>query len=127
MDPDQFRADFPEFADVERYPNVLVQAWLTVAVSMVNATRWGPLTNLGLELFTAHHLVLSARDQMAAEVGGIPGELKGPTASKSVDKVSVGYDTSAATLTDAGFWNLTSYGVRFIGLGRMFGAGGLQV
>jgi len=85
------------------------------------------LTNLGIELITAHQLVLSARDQLAASVGGIPGEVKGPTTSKSVDKVSVGYDASAVTLDDAGFWAMSAYGLRFLTLARMMGAGGLQL
>lgn len=123
----QLRTDFPEFANPTIYPDSLVNMWLTVANSLVNPDRWVELTNLGLELVTCHHLAMSARDQLAAGVGGAPGEVKGPTASKSVDKVSVSYDTSAVTLTDAGFWNATSYGTRFLGLARMMGAGGLQV
>ena len=126
MNPTQFRLDFPEFADSIQYPDSLIAFWLGVAASLVNASRWMELTNLGLELVTAHHLVLSARDELATATGGVPGELKGPTSSKSVDKVSISYDTSAATLSDAGMWNLTSYGVRFLGLARMMGAGGYQ-
>lgn len=122
----QFRLDFPEFADPVKYPDSLINFWLGVAASLVNATRWMELTNLGIELVTAHHLVLSARDELATTIGGIPGEMKGPTSAKSVDKVSVSYDTNAAALSDAGAWNLTSYGVRFLGLARLMGAGGYQ-
>jgi len=125
--PAQLRSDFPEFANTTTYPDSLVNMWLTVANSLVNPIRWAELTNLGIELVTCHHLAISARDQLAAAVGGAPGEVKGPTASKSVDKVSVSYDTGAVSLTDAGFWNMTSYGVRFLGLARMMGAGGLQI
>lgn len=127
VSPAQLRTDFPEFGDLTLYPDTLVQTWLTVAASLVNADRWMELTNVGMELVTAHHLALSARDQNAAAVGGIPGTMTGPTASKSVDKVSVSYDTAAASLDGAGFWSLTSYGVRYLSLARMFGAGGLQI
>ncbi|MCL6466958.1 MAG: DUF4054 domain-containing protein [Ralstonia sp.] len=122
----QLRSDFPEFANTATYPDTLINMWLTLAASMVNASRWAELTNLGIELVTAHHLALSARDQQTATVGGIPGEIKGPTSSKSVDKVSVSYDTSAVSLTDAGFWGLTSYGLRFLTIARAMGAGGYQ-
>lgn len=122
----QLRSDFPEFANTTTYPDSLVNMWLTVANSLVNASRWMELTNLGLELVACHHLALSARDQAAATVGGIPGEVKGPTASKSVDKVSVSYDTSAVSLTDAGFWGMTRYGNQFLSLARMMGAGGFH-
>lgn len=125
--PTQFRSDFPEFDDATRYSDTMIQMWMTVGASLVNADRWMELTNIGIELVTAHHLVLSFRDQTAAAVGGIPGVMNGPTASKSVDKVSTSYDTGAATIDGAGFWNLTSYGVRYISLAKMFGAGGLQI
>lgn len=126
MDVDQFRADFPEFNDPTKYPDTQVDLWLTVAVQLVNAERWGPLTDLALELVAAHHLVIGARDQQAAAVGGVPGQMTGPQSSKSVDKVSASYDTGAATIDGAGFWNLTSYGVRFATLSKSIGAGPLQ-
>lgn len=127
MTPAQFRADFPEFADTTAYPDSQVTLWLTVGSKLVNECRWGELTDLGIELVAAHHLVLGRRDQQAALVGGVPGQMTGPLSSKSVDKVSAGYDTGAATIDDAGFWNLTSYGVRYATLARMMGAGGIQL
>lgn len=125
--PSQLRTDFPEFNDPTRYPDSLIQTWLTVAQSLVNPSRWVELTNIGIELVTAHHLVLSLRDETAAAVGGIPGTMNGPTSVKAVDKVSTSYDTNAAMLDGAGFWALTSYGMRYLSLARMFGAGGLQI
>src|SRR5260363_302089 len=95
--------------------------------SFVNARRWGALAELGIALCTAHHLVIAARDQADAAKSGASGQLKGPMAAFSVDKVSTGYDTGAVTLPDAGFWNLTSYGVRYLTLARSMGAGGVQV
>lgn len=126
LTPAQLRTDFPEFADTTKYPDSLVNTWLTVAASLVNASRWMELTNIGIELVTCHHLVMSARDQMAATVGGVPGAIQGPTSAKAVDKVSTSYDTASVMLTDAGFWGLSSYGLRFLSLARMMGAGGYQ-
>lgn len=123
----QFRQDFPEFADASIYTDSQVMLWLGVSLLLVNECRWGDLYNLGIELVTAHHLAIAMRDQTAAAVGGVPGTMTGPLASKSVDKVSASYDTSAATLDNAGFWALTSYGMRFLTLARMMGAGGLQL
>jgi hypothetical protein len=125
--PAQLRTDFPEFSDTTQYPDPMIQTWLTVACSLVNGSRWMELTTLGIELVTAHHLVLGARDQMAAAVGGVPGQMTGPTSAKAVDKVSTSYDTQAAAVDGGGFWNLTSYGARYLTLARMFGAGGLQI
>jgi hypothetical protein len=41
--------------------------------------------------------------------------------------VSVSYDTAAVTLTDAGHWNATTYGIQFWQLQQMAGAGGILV
>ncbi|MDS0851651.1 DUF4054 domain-containing protein [Burkholderia cenocepacia] len=127
MDIAQFRQTFPEFGDTVRYPDPVVQIWLTVAVSLVNPLRWMELTDIGIGLVTAHHLAIGMRDQNTAAVGGVPGQVTGPQTSKSVDKVSASQDTGAVTLDGAGFWNSTMYGVRYYTLALSMGAGGLQI
>jgi hypothetical protein len=121
-----FRADFPEFADVGAYPNAQVTFYLTLAGKLLNACRWADLLDMGTELFVAHNLVLERQNQAAAATGGVPGVQTGAVSGKTVDKVSVTYDASAGLETDAGHWNLTTYGTRFINLARMVGAGGMQ-
>lgn len=125
--PAQFRTDFPEFASTTKYPNSGVTFWLNLAYALLNADRWGQQIDVGAELFVAHNLVIEAKAQAEASAGGIPGGQVGPINSKSVDKVSVGYDTGAGIQPDAGHWNLSVYGTRFIRLLRMFGAGPLFV
>jgi hypothetical protein len=127
VDVSQFRQAFPEFDDTTTYPDALVQFWMTVAVSLVNADRWGDLTDLGIALVTAHHLALAVKDQKMADVGGVPGQVSGPQSSKAVDKVSASYDTAAVAIKDGGFWNATMYGVRYLSLAMMMGAGGMQL
>lgn len=122
-----FRADFPEFASTTTYPDAMVSVWLAAAGNLLDAARWGALLDLGTELFIAHNLVLGARDQKAATNGGTGGAASGVMSSKSVDKVSVSYDTGAGTIEGAGAWNLTTYGVRYLQLARLVGAGGLQI
>ncbi|WP_429498951.1 DUF4054 domain-containing protein [Robbsia andropogonis] len=127
MDVPSFREQFPEFSDTSLYPDAWISPWLTVAVMLVNADRFGELTDYAVALVAAHHLVIASKDAKAAMAGGVPGAITGPTASKSVDKVSVSYDTSAVKLEDAGFWGMSSYGLRFFTLCNMFGAGGFQL
>ncbi|MDN7488484.1 MULTISPECIES: DUF4054 domain-containing protein [unclassified Burkholderia] len=127
MDIAQFRQSFPEFNDTTTYPDSLVQFWMTVAVSLVNADRWGELTDLGVALVTAHHLALALKDQKTAAVGGVPGQVTGPQSSKAVDKVSASYNTEAVAIKDGGFWNATMYGVRYLSLALMMGSGGIQL
>lgn len=122
-----FRQALPEFADGSVFPNFQVEFWLAVAAKLVNSSRWGTLTDTGIYLFTAHNITLEQRAARTAANGGIPGETPGIVNNKSVDKVSVGYDTSAGSETEAGHWNLTIYGTRFIRMSRMMGAGGIQL
>lgn len=127
MDITTFRQSFPEFSDATRYPDSLVTFWLGVVTRMLNPDRWADLLDIGLSLALAHHLVLAVRDQSSAQAGKVPGTVLGMQTSKSVDTVSVSYDVSAVTNEGGGFWNMTSYGVRFLGMARLFGAGGVQL
>lgn len=124
MTPDQFRADFPEFANVS---DAQINFWLTVLTAIGDPARWDELTNIGIELLTANQLAIALRDQKTGAAGGATGGVSGPVSSKSVDKVSVSYNTVGTQYADAAFWNLTSYGVRYLALARMFGAGGYQL
>ena len=125
--PSDFRQQFPEFRDPEVYSDPILDFWSGIASSLLNADRWGALLDYGISLFIAHHLVLGQRDVQADEVGGLPGIVNGPQTAKSVDKVAASYDTSAVSLTDAGFWNSSMYGIRFLQMARLMGAGGLQL
>jgi hypothetical protein len=134
-----FRNDYPEFASSVTYPTSSITHFLKLASLFLNQERWGAPSSgsgnpqnynendVGTELYVAHHLVLEARAQVSAASGGLPGENVGAINNKSVDKVSVGFDVSAGTLENAGFWNTTTFGVRFIQLARMMGAGPVQV
>jgi hypothetical protein len=127
MDAATFRQNFPEFASTTTYPDPQVTFWLGLAVKMVNATAWGDLTDLGVQLYTAHNLAQAAEAGAVAGVGGTPGQTASVIASKAVDKVSKSYDTAATTLEGGGNWNATNYGVRYRQLADIMGAGGLQL
>lgn len=124
----QFRADFPEFSSTSMFPSSGIQFWLNFAYRMINASRFMNETDLGAELFTAHFVSLESRNALESKGGGIPGStVGGPVANKSVDKVSISYDTGAGTEIGAGHWNLTNYGIRFRYMTNLFGAGPIQV
>lgn len=126
VDVAQFRQDFPEFGDIAAYPDATVTLWLGVASKLINIDRWGDLAPIGTELLTAHYLVLWKQTQISASRGGVPGLASGVTSSKAVADVSVGYDTSIASVEGGGNFNLTTYGTRYLDLVAMFGAGGIQ-
>lgn len=125
--PATFRTAFPEFADASAYPDATITTWIGFASKLLSVDRWSELLDLGTSLFVAHNLILATRDIAATSRGGAAGSGSGVVASKSVDKVSVSYDTGAATISGAGAWNLTTYGVRYLQLARMVGAGAVQI
>jgi len=122
-----FRADFTEFANTTNYPDSMITFWLTYAARLVDETRWGDCYDLGVELFVAHNIVLERDAVRRAAAGATPGQASGPLASKTVDKVSISYDTASAMEPGAGHWNLTVYGQRYARMVQMFGAGGIQL
>lgn len=123
---DSFRAAFPAFADPMAYLGPEIQFWIDLGSKLINQGRWGDLAAYGLQLFVAHNLALEAA-RCSGGGSGAPGAIVGALSSASVDKVSYSRDASAAMETGAGHWNLTTYGMRYIRLVRMIGAGPIQV
>ncbi|EIA6527238.1 DUF4054 domain-containing protein [Escherichia coli] len=125
---DQFRADFPEFADKTKYPDASVNFYLNQADCLLNQDVFGCQFVYLAELFTAHYTELRGKAIAgAAASGGVNSSGGGVLTSKSVDKVSASYDVSGVIDPDAGFWNNTGYGREFYWWWSMSGAGGRQL
>ncbi|WP_230623740.1 DUF4054 domain-containing protein [Chromobacterium violaceum] len=127
MDAATFRQILPEFSDTTRYPDGEVNFWAGLANSILPADRWEDLLQQGTAFYIAHHLAMADDAAETASTGATPGQVRGPMTGESVDKVSASYDSGAAILDGAGFWNLTTYGIRFLTLARCIGAGGIQL
>lgn len=127
MDNVQFRKVFPEFSDIDRYPDAQLTFWATLATAQVDACRWDTMATLGIQLYVAHEITLAASNASSGRVGGPPGGVSGPVQSKAVGSVNVSYDTQQIAEKDAGYWNLTNYGRQFIRLARLFGSGVIQL
>lgn len=125
--PAALRLTFPAFSSTTNYPDEIVQEWIDIATLMLRPERWGTMYATGIKLFAAHNLALNRSEVRTASRGGVPGVNKGPVNNESVSKVSIGFDTQAASELDGGFWNLTTYGTRFLRWARMMGSGGVQV
>lgn len=125
--PTDFRTAFPEFSDAVVFPDGQISFWLGNAANLVSESRWGDVYPLGVQLFTAHNLVLATRRKKSTTGDGLPGVSAGILSSKSVDKVSASYDTTSGTVANGGAWNLTDYGVQYLQLALMVGAGGMQI
>lgn len=123
-----FRTAFPQFADTTRFPDAQVTFRLNLADNLISEKVTGTeMFPYFAELFVAHYMVLWAADSRSVAAGGAGGSTNGVQASKSVDKVSVSYDTGSTLNPDAGFWNNSRYGAEFWQLIIMFGAGGRQL
>lgn len=125
--PETFRQQFEAFADPNTYKDLDIETYASIALMFMNADRWGTALDYGTSLFIAHHLVLQTRDIAAVAAGGIPGGVQGVLTAKSVDKVAASYDVKSVTIENGDFWNMTTFGIRFLHYARMMGAGPIQI
>src|SRR5262249_44078450 len=124
----QFKLDFPEFNNVSMFPESAFNFWLNLSKQLLDPmNRVSSYVKQLAELFIAHNLVLEAIPQRDMNVGGSPGVGKGSIAGKSAGDVSISYNTVATMEANAGHWNYTIYGQRFIRMARLAGAGPIQV
>lgn len=124
----QFRELQPGFGDSSVYTDEAIGLYLTLAASMLDPNRWYDWRPLGMALMVAHWLSLDAREVAIAKRGGIPGQgAIGILSSKSIGSVSASYDVSSGSETDAGQWNMTTFGRRYIHMARLVGMGGVQI
>lgn len=120
--PDDFRQMFSMFADEDKYPDAMIQMWLDQAPC--DPLVWGKRYQLGTLLWTAHELAKFGPDGLAS--ASIAGQTGVPN-NKSVDSVSIGYDTTLSKVEGAGPYNLTIYGQQFWQLAQYVGAGSIPV
>lgn len=110
----QFRTDFPEFADVNVYTDASLGAFVEQAMCYISTTNiFGPLQNkcrlLAQELMTAHLQTLQDRITSGQTATG-------QIAATSIDSVSVSL-VAPPNRTQYEYWlGLTPYGQRLLAL-----------
>ena len=117
MDVPKFLAIFPEFSDLDLYPEEKITFWLDYSTHFVNTARFKQLTDTAIALVCAHQLTLA----------NMNGRVQGNVTGSSVDSVSESYDLSAIQKERSGHWNLTMYGLQYIQLVKLYGAGPAQI
>ncbi len=115
----EFLAIFPEFTS---FNQTRITFWLSVTANLIDPTRWGAMLQQGQALLTAHFLMIDQQNQTATT----QGQVNGPISSKSVAGVSVTKEIQAVVTEKAGHYNATNYGLQFLQLSRMMGAGAIQ-
>ena len=124
--PATFRQRFPEFADPAVASDSLLESLAAEASLQMDAVAWGTWFDMGVNLFVAHNLALIQKQQRNQRAGQVPGGITGPLASKSVGEASASYDNSSLVIADGAEWNSTMYGIKWLRLSRLRGAGPLQ-
>ena len=125
----KFRSDFPEFdaSNPQVYSDSQITFWAGVGESLLNERRWGDLLPYGLELFVAHHISLAKAEQEASTLGQVAGQGAGLVSGEGAGGVSFNLDTQATLKSNAGNYNLTTYGREFYALVTIIGIGGAQL
>ena len=123
---DQFRENYPEFADTARFTPEAITRYLRLAYSRLNVNRWDDQLDFGAQLFTAHFITLQALDVEAVNMGGAPGQNPGIMTNQATE-VTAAFDVQSTIEEGAGHWNLTTYGKQFIRLANISGMGGIQL
>lgn len=131
IDVAAFRALFPAFADLEKFPDLSV-AWHLESALEECGPRWGAKRERGAMLLAAHTLTLWGAAGKAADGTGGIDVAAGPTVSESKAVGSVSKSVSKAgpgslTTADAGSFAATIWGVMYYDLRRTLGIGGVVV
>jgi hypothetical protein len=124
LDPAQFRAMFPAFADATKFPDATLQVYWDLATEWLGGDD-GPLLcgsalQTALNYMTAHLLELSTRIAAGNAVAG-------PVTQATIDKVSVTI-AAAPPRSEWGWWLVsTPYGAQLYAFLKLKGAGGLYI
>ncbi len=123
FDVDQFREEFPAFADDTDFPDQTLQGYWNIAILYISpedsCVLNGDTLQFALNLMTAH---LTQQGVIVAK-GQNPFQLN----SASVDKVSVGL-IGANNLTQYQWWlGTTSYGAQLLALLQVCVVGGFFI
>lgn len=112
LTPEIFREAFPEFSDTDKYPDALIQRYITTASLYINKYnyRLAPeIRLLALEYMTAHLITLFVNGVGNGSVAG-SSTAGGTILSASVGQVSVSMQAPIATDAYAQWIQSTPYG-----------------
>lgn len=127
MDIPQFRLDFPEFESAVVYPDSMITLWSTLGEKLTSVDVFGDVYSMAVQLFTAHSIVIAAKNVRESSVGANVGAEAGAISSKTVGSRSVSYDSASSSQANAGYFNQTIYGRQYYSLVQLFGTGCYQL
>lgn len=115
-----FRAVFPEFANVTAYPDAQINAHIALAGCYISTQNYGDLDfnarAYAIELMAAHLLTLDLKASAGTSGGGVASAAGGQVISASIDGVSVSM-TVPPNKDQLQYWlNQTPYGQRYLAI-----------
>lgn len=116
-DINKFLEQFPQFTDLNEFPQETITFWDDFSTKFLNQMKWGKFYVQGRSLLLAHNLTLA----------NLHGHVSGLNTSKSVDSVSASYDVGNIVGKDYKLYNRTIYGIQFMQLSKIIGAGVIGV
>ena len=112
-------------------PTEVMEMYIELAHGAVKQSRYKGAWKHCMCLFVAHFTTLYMQSMSESNVDAVihAGQTKGLVTSKSVDGVSISYDSSSLLqgLDNFASWKLTTYGVQFITFAKTYNKGGMYV
>ena len=135
---ENFLEVYPQFGintttNTYNVPEMVIQMYLEMADSRIKESRWHKSWKIGMCLFIAHYCTLYLQTVSTPEDGqqviASAGQIQGLQTSMSADGVSIGkdYSTIVKSEENANDFNLTTFGIQFLSLAKLFGRGGFTV
>lgn len=113
---------FPQFK--EKVPDEVLKSFINLANANINIARYKSFWNMAMNFYVAHFLTI-----YISECQRLGANSVGMITSKSVDGISVSYDT-ASIMNDLDGWGgykQTSFGIQFATIAKLAGLGGIYV
>lgn len=136
---ENFKNDYPQFFSkdtnpptCELVPDSILNVIEDIVNNIVDKCRWGSWWYLGCGYAMAHlvQMFINGTQQPGSSKQALmANSLTGYVTSKQVDDLSITYDLSFITdkLKDYGLWTLTTYGIQWASLARLFYKGNMYV
>lgn len=112
---EDFLKFYPQFKD--QISDEILDSFVKLGVSNVNKARFGASWNIAINNYIAHFLSMYLDTSQRTKTG-----TPGVVSSKSVDGVSVSYDTSSILkdLDGWGAFKLTGFGITYANLAKVY-------
>lgn len=119
----EFRARFAEFRDIEKYPDAVIEMYITDSANEVDFSKFEARGPKAQAYWVAHNLTLGEASA-AAGAAGATGEAVQRVASESEGDTSVSYAVQSSNGDPiADLWNSTSYGQTYYAMMKYAVAG----